>query len=152
MTQQDGADARLYPAYPLLAVSIALFRGDEVLLINRARPPLENLFSLPGGLVESGERLQDAARRELMEETGLEAGPLSFNQHVEMIEHDAEHRVRRHYVIANFAASWASGEGRTSDEVSEILWTLPEKLVNLPLTPNLAYVIEAAKRLPIGRM
>ncbi len=149
MTQGTG-DQRLYPALPLLAVSIALFRNDEVLLIKRAKPPLEGLFSLPGGLVECGEGVEEAARRELWEEVEMKAGPLTFNQHVEIIEHDAEARVKRHYVIANFGASWASGTGRTNEEVSEILWASAEALGNLPLTPKLAYVIGRAKALSMG--
>jgi 8-oxo-dGTP diphosphatase len=148
----NSEDARLYPACPLLAVSIALFRDGEVLLIKRAKPPLENLFTLPGGLVECGELLEEAARRELWEEVEMKAGPLTFNRHVEMIERDAQSHVRRHYLIASFTGAWASGEGRMNEEVSEILWTTVEALGNLPLTPNLAYVIESAKALPVSRM
>jgi 8-oxo-dGTP diphosphatase len=150
---QTGADGRLYPAYPLLAVSIALFRDDEVLLIKRAKPPLEGLFSLPGGLVECGERLEEAARRELWEEVQMKAGPLNFNQHVEIVEHDSEMRVKRHFVIANFTGTWVSGEGHMNEEVGEILWSAIEALRNLPLTPNLAYVIARAQALlSLGRM
>ena len=135
--------------FPLSAVSIALFRDGEVLLIKRAKPPLESLFSLPGGLVECGERLEEAARRELWEEVEMKAGPLTFNRHVEIVQHDLDMRVKHHYVIVNFAAIWASGEGHMSDEVDEILWTTAEALGNLPLTPNLAYVIESARALPL---
>jgi 8-oxo-dGTP diphosphatase len=148
----NSADARLYPAVPLLAVSVALFRDGEVLLIKRAKKPFENLFTLPGGLVECGELLEDAARRELWEEVEMKAGPLTFNRHVEMIERDADSNVRRHYVIASFAGAWVSGEGRMNEEVAEILWTAAQALGNLPLTPNLAYVIESAKALPISQL
>ncbi len=81
----------------------------------------------------------------------MKAGPLTFNRHVEMIEHDAETRVKRHFVIANFVGTWASGDGRMNEEVSEILWTATEAIGNLPLTPRLAYVIESAKALPVNR-
>jgi len=145
-----GGDARLYPPFPLLAVSIALFRNDELLLIKRAKPPLEGLFSLPGGLVEGGELLEEAARRELWEEVEMEAGPLIFNQHAEMIERDLGGSVKRHFVIANFTGAWASGAGRMNDEVSEILWTTADQAGNLPLTPNLAEMITKAKALLPG--
>jgi hypothetical protein len=82
----------------------------------------------------------------------MKAGPLTFNRHVEIIERDAQSHVGRHYLIASFAGAWASGEGRMNEEVSEIRWTPVEALGNLPLTPNLAYVIESAKALPISRM
>jgi len=141
----DRAAPRLYPQAPLLGVSIALFREDAVLLIKRAKPPFENYYSLPGGLVEAGERLEDAARRELWEEVEMHAGPLLFNQHAEMIQRDADGAIKHHYVVASFTGSWESGDGCVSEEASEILWTMPSALTRLPLTPGLAGVIEAAK-------
>lgn len=147
----NGSDSRLYPALPLLAVSIALFRDEEVLLIKRAKPPFEHVFTLPGGLVETGEHLEEAARRELWEEVAMKAGPLAFNRHVEIIERDAQSHISRHYVIASFAGPWLSGEGRMSDEVGEILWTGCDALGNLPLTPNLTYVIDGARTLATGK-
>ncbi len=148
MKDQD-TDPRLYPARPLIAVSIALFRDDLVLLIKRAKPPFENMFSFPGGLVETGELLQDAARRELWEELEMKAGELTFNRHLEMVERDAAGRVKRHFVVASFAGRWASGDGRMSDEVSEILWTRTPDLSGLLLTPGLVGVIASARRLSI---
>jgi ADP-ribose pyrophosphatase YjhB (NUDIX family) len=144
---QTGGDARLYPQFPLLAVSIALFRNGELLLIKRAKPPLEGLFSLPGGLVERGELLEEAARRELWEEVEMKAGPLIFNQHAEIIERDLDGGVKRHFVIASFTGLWISGTGRMSNEVSEIFWTAVEQACDLPLTPNLAEVMAKAKAL-----
>ena len=67
------AESRAYPTRPFLAASIAVFRDGQVLLAERAAPPAARLFSLPGGLVEPGESLQEAALRELEEETGVEA-------------------------------------------------------------------------------
>jgi len=142
---EDGVDPRLYPRAPLLGVSIALFRADAVLLIKRAKPPFENYYSLPGGLVEAGEVLEDAARRELWEEVEMRAGPLLFNQHAEMIERDADGAIKRHYVVASFTGAWAAGDGHMSEEVSEILWTAPSALTALPLTPGLNGVIENAR-------
>jgi ADP-ribose pyrophosphatase YjhB (NUDIX family) len=132
----------------LLGVSIALFRENKVLLIKRAKPPFEHHYSLPGGLVEAGEILEDAARRELKEEVGMDAGPLFFNQHAEMIERDADGAIKRHYVVASFTGLWVAGDGRMNEEVSEILWTEPLALTALPLTPGLTGVIEAAQRIP----
>ncbi len=143
----NQADPRLYPQAPLLGVSIALFREDVVLLIKRAKPPYENCYSLPGGLVEPGEQMEEAVRRELWEEVAMRAGPLIFNQHAEMIERDAESAIKRHYVIASFTGSWTAGDGRMNEEVNEILWTAPSALAALPLTPGLTSVIENARSL-----
>lgn len=85
---------------PVLAVSVALFRGDEVLLVLRGKPPFADLWSLPGGRVEFGERLEDAARRELREETGVEAKALAFVRLHEAIDVAAG----AHAVIAVHAA------------------------------------------------
>ncbi|WP_062211952.1 NUDIX domain-containing protein [Aureimonas sp. AU12] len=85
---------------PVLAVSVALFRGDEVLLVLRGKPPFADLWSLPGGRVEFGERLEDAARRELREETGVEAETLVFARLHEAIDAPAG----AHAVIAVYAA------------------------------------------------
>jgi len=141
----QAADPRSYPAYPLIGVSVALFREGKVLLIKRAKQPYRNHYSLPGGLVEIGETLEGAVRRELAEETALLCGPLSFNRHIEMSEKDAEGRVKRHYIVVSFASQWRNGEGEPSDEVSELLWIEPgNHIASLPTTPYLAEVIRSA--------
>jgi len=98
------ADRRLFPLHPAPAVSIAVFRGDEVLLASRTRAPYAGLFTLPGGLVETGETLESAALRELREETGVLARLVGFNQPVQFIARDASGRVEHHYIILSFVA------------------------------------------------
>jgi 8-oxo-dGTP diphosphatase len=80
--------SRLYPERPILAASVAVFRDGRVLLAARTAPPYDQVFSLPGGLVEPGESLEQAALRELTEETGVTAGIVGFAGHVEIIERD----------------------------------------------------------------
>jgi len=146
MTVQP-ADLRLYPAFPLIGVSVSLFRDGKVLLIKRAKSPFLDHYSLPGGLVEIGESLEEAVRRELMEETALACGALTFNRHIEISERDPEGRVKRHYIVASFAGLWSEGQGQTTDEVSELLWTEPGSHIGaLPTTPFLADVVENACR------
>ncbi|ACK50058.1 NUDIX hydrolase [Methylocella silvestris BL2] len=141
---------RLYPAYPFLAVSIAVFRAGEVLLATRTRPPFAGDFSLPGGLVEAGETLETAALRELAEEVQVEARIVGFNRHVESIERDESGKIRRHFVIASFIGEWISGEGTPGPEAGRILWAAPGALARLACTPLTAEVVEgaAAKYLP----
>ena len=79
---------RLYPARPILAASVAVFRDGRVLIARRARSPLRGLYSLPGGAVEVGETLRQAALRELAEEVGVAADILAFVDHVEPIAFD----------------------------------------------------------------
>lgn len=139
----EGA-GRTYPPYPLLAVSIAVFRADRVLLARRTRPPYLGLFSLPGGLVETGETLAGAALRELFEEVRVEAQIVAFNRHVESIERDDFGKFLRHYVIASFVGRWVCGEGSTGPEASETVWVEPSRLGQLSCTPLTQDVVDAA--------
>lgn len=136
--------ARRYPARPILAASVAVFRDDHVLLAQRRKPPSAGSFSLPGGLVESGETLHDAALRELLEETGVTAMIGGFTGHVEVIERDDEGRVERHFVVASFWGAWRTGEGYAGEDTSRVLWTPPDGLGSLLLTPGLLPLLERA--------
>ncbi len=138
------APSRSYPARPILAASVAVFRDGRVLLAERVNPPAADCFSLPGGLVEVGETLEEAALRELFEETGVTARVVAFNGHVEVIARDAEGRVERHFVVTSFLGEWISGEGEAGDEARTILWADPQKLEALPLTPGLKPLLEKA--------
>ena len=119
------ADARAYPARPFLAVSAAIVRDGHVLVVRRARPPANGLFSLPGGVVEAGETLHQALQREVMEETGITIEPVALAGFRETISRDAEDRVERHFVILPFAARWITGEPRLNEELSEARWVRP---------------------------
>lgn len=136
---------RLYPTRPFLAASVAVFRDDgRVLLAARARPPLEAVFSLPGGLVEPGETMAEAALRELREEVGIEAFLVGFVAPVEVIERDPEGRVRHHFVVAAHAARWRSGEPQPGPEALDVRWANRQQAALLPTTPGLHAVLERA--------
>jgi ADP-ribose pyrophosphatase YjhB (NUDIX family) len=102
--------SREYPDRPWIGIGVAAFRGDAVLLVRRARPPRLGAWSLPGGAQHLGERVQDTARRELREETGIEVGPLLLAEVIDALTADAEGRLRFHYTIIDFAARWTAGE------------------------------------------
>ena len=138
---------RLYPASPLLAVSVAVFRQERVLLAARTKPPFAGAFSLPGGLVELGETLAEAALRELREEVDVEARIVGFNRHLEAIEHDETAAIRHHYVIASFIAEWLSGEGTTGPEAGAIVWAAPDEIAGLVTTPHIPAMVERARML-----
>jgi len=138
---------RLYPTRPILAASVAVFRDGRVLLATRGKPPWEDVFSLPGGMVEIGETLGEAALRELHEEVGVKAKLLGLVAPVEVIEREADGRVKHHLVIAAHAARWVSGEPRTGPEAKEIRWVTERDITSLPTTPGLAGILEQAFRL-----
>ena len=135
---------RLYPARPFLAASVAVFRDGRVLVAARARPPLDAVYSLPGGLVEPGETLGEAALRELREEVGVEAALIGFVAPVEFIERDDAGRVRHHFVICAHAARWTAGEPRAGDEALDVRWVSEADATALPATPGLAGVLRQA--------
>jgi ADP-ribose pyrophosphatase YjhB (NUDIX family) len=145
------ADARAYPTRPFLAVSAAIVREGRVLVARRARPPANGVFSLPGGVVETGETLHEAVKREVMEETSITIEPVALAGFRETIVRDVDGRVERHFVILPFAARWIAGEPRLNEELSEARWVRPAELADLPTTPGLATIVAAAfERLEAG--
>jgi 8-oxo-dGTP diphosphatase len=137
-------DARSYPQRPFLAVSAAIVRGGKILVVRRARPPANGLYTLPGGVVEIGETLTEAVAREVREETSLAIEPVALAGFREAVVRDAADRVERHFVILCFAARWSGGEPVLNEELSEARWLDPAELAGLPTTPGLADIVKAA--------
>ena len=131
-------DPRLYPERPCLAVSVAVWRDGKALLVRRARPPMASIWSFPGGLVETGERLEEAAAREVREESGLEVEILEQIDRAEVIRRDDKGRVERHYVIIVFAGRYLSGEPRAGDDADAVTWAGGSELDGYELTPDTA--------------
>jgi 8-oxo-dGTP diphosphatase len=149
---KDSAEPRTYPTRPYLAVSAAIFRTERVLIVRRARPPAQGLYTLPGGVVELGESLIEAVTREVREETGLAIEPVAPAGYREALARDAAGRIERHFVILPFAARWLSGEVALNEELAEACWILPSELSGLATTEGLADIVAAAReRLAAGR-
>ena len=145
------SDDRLYPPRPILAASLAVFRDGKVLIASRTAPPAQALFSLPGGVVEIGETLHDAALREVMEEVGVAAEIVGFVDHAEVIQRDSDGSIKRHFVITCFAGRWISGEGHTSAEAGAVLWVDPDAMGSIPTTKGLPTTLRKAKAVVEGR-
>jgi len=140
-------DPRAYPQRPFLAVSAAIFRRGQVLLVKRARPPVTGVYTLPGGVVEAGETLRDAVMREVMEETSLTVDPIALAGHRDVVVRDEEGRVHRHFVVLPFAARWVAGEFTPSEELAEGFWMNPREIAGLRTTDGLPDIIARAFRL-----
>lgn len=133
---------REYPAEPRVAASaLVLDQEGRVLLVRRGNEPNYGLWSLPGGMVEPGERARDAAMRELEEECGIRAIPGSVVDVVDAIVRDQYGRIRYHYVIAVFRGQPRSTELSPSSEVLEAKWIPPVQALALPLTDTTREVL-----------
>lgn len=118
-----------------------VFRRGRVLLVERARAPLKGYWSLPGGVLESGETLADGIRREVREETGLCVQPLEIAGVFERIIRDGAGRPEYHYVLVDFLCRVESGTLRAADDARRAEWVRMQDLERLPLTDGALDVI-----------
>jgi 8-oxo-dGTP diphosphatase len=137
-------NARTYPTRPYLAVSAAIFRDGKVLIVRRARPPANGLYTLPGGGVELGETLEQAVIREIREETALAIEPVGLVGFRQAIARDDAGQVERHFVILPFAARFIGGAISLNEELAEANWLLPAELAALKTTEGLSQIVTAA--------
>jgi ADP-ribose pyrophosphatase YjhB (NUDIX family) len=138
---------REYPTRPFVGIGVVVLRPGEVLLVRRGKPPNIGSWSLPGGAQEIGERAEEAARRELLEETALVVAELHLAANVDSITRDPDGRVRYHYTIIDFAARWVAGEPAAGGDVSEARWVGLDKLGPYALWSEAHRVIGIARRL-----
>lgn len=138
---------REYPARPIVGIGVVVLKGSSVLLVRRGKPPNVGSWTLPGGAQELNETVDQAARRELKEETGVEVGPLHLAAVVDNIRPDDTGRVRFHYTIIDFAAAWSVGEPVAGTDVSEAVWADADKLDDFALWSEAHRVIAIARRL-----
>lgn len=126
-------------------MGVILFRGPTVLLIRRGTPPRAGEWSLPGGGQELGETVEETARRELAEETGLAPdGPFHLVDVVDAIVRDEAGRVRFHYTLVDFAAHAGPGEPVAGGDCAAVAWTPLAALETLPLWERTRGVITKA--------
>jgi 8-oxo-dGTP diphosphatase len=133
MDLMKPADSKHYPDRPCLAVGAVVFKDSRVLLVRRGQPPAEGEWAIPGGSVEIGETLQQAAQRELLEETGIviQAGAPCFI--FDVIQADADGRTRFHYVVIDLLAEYVAGYPRAGGDAADVRWVSAEELGGLAL-------------------
>lgn len=143
MSGQNGGSRR-YPDRPLLGVGAVVFHDGKVLLIERGKEPLKGWWTVPGGLVETGERLEAAVRRETLEETGLRVKPVDVAALFQRIMPDAEGRTEFHYVIVDFLCELEGGTVRAASDVAAAGWFTREESRQLKMAPGTPGVLDSA--------
>ena len=130
---------------PLPAVGVACFRDEQVLLIRRGTPPKQGEWSLPGGRVEPGEPVREAALRELKEETAVDAQLIDLIDVVDAIFENRDGTlITRHYVLIDFLATWRSGEPQAGDDAADAQFFHLSELTSLEMWDETLRVINAA--------
>ena len=133
---------REFPEVPLVGVGSIIIQGGRVVLVKRAHPPIQGHWSIPGGVLEVGEMVREAAVREAGEETGLivEAGELLGVY--DRILREPEHRVQYHYVLVDFLCRPIGGELLAASDAAEVRWFRREELPALSLAEDTQDVIQ----------
>lgn len=125
---------REYPKQPLVGVGAVVKRGDSVVLVKRMHEPSKGLWSIPGGLVDLGERVEEAAVREVWEETGLKVKIMRLLDVIDNIMRDGDGKIRFHYVLVDYLAHPVDGELRAQSDVLEARWVKAEDLKEYEMT------------------
>ena len=143
--------AREFPDTPRVGVGAVVLDGDRVLLVCRGAPPSQGKWSIPGGLIHLGERIEDAVRRELQEECGLQVRLLGVCGVIDRVlwarsDNGGTERVRYHYVIVDYAAVVTGGVLRAADDATDARWVRIEDMPSYETTDGLADMVERARR------
>jgi len=137
-----------YPEHPIAGVGVVVFRNEEVLLVKRKKAPYKGQWSIPGGKQRLGETVTKAARRELMEETGVEVNELTLIDVIDIIVPDEEGKILYHYIVADYRAHWLSGECSPGDDAQDVQWFNLNKLGSISLLDKTRKIILKAAGKP----
>jgi 8-oxo-dGTP diphosphatase len=137
-------EPREYPPLPLVGVGALIVDGNGIVLIRRGKPPSAGTWSIPGGLVQLGETLIEAVKREALEETGLKVEPLSLVELLERIFPDDHGRIRYHYVLADYLCRMVGGTLHAGSDALDARWVGECELDDLNLPPSTIGVVRKA--------
>jgi ADP-ribose pyrophosphatase YjhB (NUDIX family) len=132
---------REFPEVPLVGVGAIIIEDSRILLVKRAHPPLQAEWSIPGGVLEVGELVREAAIREAREETGLTVEPSDLLGVYDRILRNPEQRVQYHYVLIDFLCRWVAGDLSAASDAAEVRWFSREDLPALHMAEDTLDVI-----------
>lgn len=142
---------REFPDRPFVGIGAIIIRDDRVVLVKRAHPPIQGQWSIPGGVLEVGELVRDAAAREAREETGLTVEPGELLGVYDRVLRDREQRVQYHYVLIDFLCHPLGGELQAASDAAEVRWFGMEELPGLNLAEDTLDVIQKGFERLAGR-
>lgn len=144
------AEAREHPGRPWVGVGVVVWRGDQVLLIRRGKPPRRGEWGIPGGAQALGETVFETAIREVLEETGVAIQPTTIVTVVDSITPDDDGGVLYHYTLVEVSAEWISGEAVAASDVDEVCWVAPDQVAGRVKWGETARIVAEAGRLRDG--
>jgi ADP-ribose pyrophosphatase YjhB (NUDIX family) len=133
---------REFPEVPLVGIGAIIIEGDRVVLVKRAHPPIQGQWSIPGGVLEVGEMVREAAVREAREETGLIVEPGDLLGVYDRILRNVEERVQYHYVLIDFLCRAVGGTLFAASDAADVRWFRREELTALNLAEDTLDVIK----------
>ena len=137
---------RLYPDTPVAGVASTVFKDEKVLLVRRLNAPAKGRLGIPGGVVELGEKVSDAAIREVLEETGILVEPIRVLTVFDSIVRDKEDRIKFHYVLSEYLCKYIKGTLHAASDVCEALWVPIHDLDSLDMSRhNVEFIKKTAR-------
>jgi len=137
---------REYPEAPIVGVGAVVVQDGQVLLIRRANEPSRGRWSIPGGTVELGETLAQAAIREVREECRVEVEIGGVLSTFDLIQREEKGQIRYHYVLIDLAARYVGGEPVASTDALEVRWVREAEFDELDIIPRLLPILRKALR------
>ncbi len=131
----DESIKREYPKRPIASMAACVFKDDKILIIQRANPPSQGMWSLPGGMIELGETIQETTKREVAEECGIEIEVGDVFHAANLIVPDEKGDIKYHYVITYLIAYYKNGEAKPGSDAMDIKWVTIEELTKFDINP-----------------
>ena len=145
MDEPQDKDRRWYPEYPMVGVAAVIFREGQILLAKRGKEPSRGKWSTPGGRLELGETIFEAARREVLEECSIEIEVEHVIDADDILIHDDEGKVKYHFADIYVKAKYISGEAKAQSDVEECRWVTPQVMAGLDMPPPLREILTRHK-------
>lgn len=147
LNEEKKREHRCYPKTPLLGVGVLVQNHGNVLVVQRGQAPAKGEWSIPGGLVEIGESLEQAAHREVMEECNIRINGLKRLDLFEYIEKDGKNLIKHHYVVVNFLATFAGGNLAATSDIDAARWVKIEEVWSLPCSESIIKLLRRVRKL-----